>query len=515
MDSEVFLTGGASRALDLAASLAGRQQADSVSPSHLLAALLIEEGVAAEYLNRRGLELNFLRSSDNDIWHASWDSDTSPQISPPHDQQLGEIIIRARSRAHSGGRSTETDTLDLLVGLLEQGGPAADFLNSQGIDADTLPSDAPSERTGSGQPLPMVESIRWQSSTGEDHLSLLRIIDSSSNRLREGIRVIEEYFRFHRDDPHLSAWLKRIRHRFTEASRNLPSAELLTARDTERDVGTSITLPSEMSRESLDDLLWANLKRAQEAARTLEEYGKLVSSLFADAVKQLRYELYTFEKSLGTLLNRGQGWIPHPLYLLVTEDLCLRGSGPVIRGALAAGVRIIQIREKHFSDRKLVEHGRRVREWTREFGATLIMNDRPDIAVLIDADGVHVGQDELSVADARKIVGPKRFVGLSTHSLEQAEQALRDGADYIGVGPVFPSKTKSFDQFVGLDLIRSVCNSIPLPAYAIGGIDADNLPSVLESGARGVAVSSAICSAPDPQSAAADLLRHLPQLTNE
>ncbi|MCA9098911.1 MAG: hypothetical protein KDA36_11010, partial [Planctomycetaceae bacterium] len=200
MDSEAFLTGGASRALDLAASLAGRQQADSVSPSHLLAALLIEEGVAAEYLNRRGLELDFLRSSDNDIWHASWDSDAHPQISPPHDQQLGEIIIRARSRSYSGGRSTETDTLDLLVGLLEQGGPAADFLNSQGIDAVTLLSDAPSERTGSGQPLPMEESIRWQTSTGEDHLSVLRIIDSSSNRLREGIRVIEEYFRFHRDD---------------------------------------------------------------------------------------------------------------------------------------------------------------------------------------------------------------------------------------------------------------------------------------------------------------------------
>lgn len=510
MDLEAFLTGGATRALSLAARLAGNQQVDSVSPNHLLAALLMEEGVAAEYLNQQGIEVEHLRSAGTEHWHSAWESSAVPEDPPAHGEQLGEILIHARSRAHSGGRSTETDTLDLLAGLLEQTGPAALFLKSRGITAATFSLSDSSNRTGSGQPLPMEENLHWESVTGEEQLAALRIVDSSCNRLREGIRVIEEYFRFHRNDSFRTEWLKRWRHRFAEACRDLPASDLLTARDTEQDVGTGITLPTEMSRESLDDVLWANLKRAQEACRTLEEYGKLVSTFFAERIKQLRYELYTFEKSLGGLLNRGRGWIAHPLYLLVTEDLCLRGSGPVIRGALAAGVRIIQIREKNMSDRKLIEHGHRIREWTREYGATLIMNDRPDLALLIDADGVHVGQDELSVADARKIVGPKLYVGVSTHSVEQAEQALREGADYIGVGPVFPSKTKSFSEFVGLDLVRSVCGIVPLPTYAIGGIDAQNLESVTKAGARCVAVSSAICGAEDPQSAAAALLNMIP-----
>lgn len=204
------------------------------------------------------------------------------------------------------------------------------------------------------------------------------------------------------------------------------------------------------------------------------------------------------------------GWPQHNLYLLVTEDLCRCGKmgALVIRGALQGGVRIIQIREKRMSDRKLVEHARRVREWTgaSSGGPLLIMNDRPDLAVIVEADGVHVGQEELSVADARKIVGPKMFVGVSTHSLVQAEQALREGADLIGVGPVFPSKTKEFSEFVGLDLVRQVNERMTLPAYAIGGIDATNLASVLAAGACRVAVSSAICGAEDPEQATAELL---------
>ncbi len=134
------------------------------------------------------------------------------------------------------------------------------------------------------------------------------------------------------------------------------------------------------------------------------------------------------------------------------------------------------------------------------------MNDRPDLAALASADGVHLGQEELSVKDARSIVGPQALVGVSTHSLEQARSAVIDGADYIGVGPTFPSGTKPFDEFPGVDLLRAVAAEIRLPAFAIGGIDATNVGQVLEAGFTRIAVAGAITTAEDVGQAAEELL---------
>ncbi len=146
---------------------------------------------------------------------------------------------------------------------------------------------------------------------------------------------------------------------------------------------------------------------------------------------------------------------------------------------------------------------------TWETPALCIVNDRPDLAALAGADGVHVGQQDVSVKDARLIVGPESLIGVSTHSIEQARQAVLDGANYIGTGPTFPSGTKSFAHFPGLDLLRTVAAEIRLPAFAIGGISADNLADVLGTGIRRIAVSAAITAAPDPAEATRELLAAL------
>jgi thiamine-phosphate pyrophosphorylase len=147
--------------------------------------------------------------------------------------------------------------------------------------------------------------------------------------------------------------------------------------------------------------------------------------------------------------------------------------------------------------------------WTREADTVFIMNDRADLAAATDADGVHVGQDELPVKEARAIVGPRRLVGVSTHSIEQARQAVLDGADYLGVGPVFPSATKAFDSLAGLELVRQIAAEISLPWFAIGGINAENIGAVLEAGATRIAVSHAILSAHDPGSVTSTLCERL------
>jgi thiamine-phosphate pyrophosphorylase len=180
-----------------------------------------------------------------------------------------------------------------------------------------------------------------------------------------------------------------------------------------------------------------------------------------------------------------------------------------VRAALAGGVQIVQLREKEMPDRRWLEVARRVRAWTREAGALFMVNDRADLAVAADADGVHMGQDELPVKEARAIVGPRRLVGVSTHTLEQARQAVLDGADYLGVGPVFPSATKSFDALAGLAFVREVAAEISLPWFAIGGINAENIAGVVDAGASRIAVSQAVLSADDPAAAATALRERL------
>lgn len=342
----------------------------------------------------------------------------------------------------------------------------------------------------------------------------LRILDAAANRAGEGLRVVEEYVRFGLNDAHLSQLLKECRHDLTATLAVIPEAGRLAARDTLGDVGTNIATVAEYQRGSLLDVVRASFKRVQEALRTLEEYGKLLEQPagmppFAPRIEQLRYRIYTVEKSTLKTAAAAERLQDRNLYLLVTSASCSQGLEATVRGAMAAGVQIVQLREKQMADRDLLQLARALRDWTAAANVLLIINDRPDIAVLADADGVHVGQDELTVRDARQIVGPDRLIGVSTHSIQQARQAVLDGADYLGVGPTFPSGTKSFDHFAGLDFVRQVASEITLPWFAIGGIDATNVDSVLQAGGCRVAVSGTICGAADPHQAATELVERL------
>ncbi|RMG35313.1 MAG: thiamine phosphate synthase, partial [Planctomycetota bacterium] len=212
------------------------------------------------------------------------------------------------------------------------------------------------------------------------------------------------------------------------------------------------------------------------------------------------YELYTLEQSI--LHRRYGGPLEHArLYLLLTASACRHQWEHVLRQAVAGGVDLVQLREKELDDASLLDHARRVRALTRELGVPLIINDRPDIAALVDADGVHVGQNDLPPTAVRRLLGPDRWVGVSTHDLRQLREAAVT-ADYVGLGPCFNSATKSFARLAGLDFVRAAADLVSLPAFAIGGIGPDNVEAVLAAGARRIAVSSALCAADDPQAVA-------------
>lgn len=169
----------------------------------------------------------------------------------------------------------------------------------------------------------------------------------------------------------------------------------------------------------------------------------------------------------------------------------------IVSEAIRGGADIVQLRDKEVEDSQLIELGKRLRELTNKFRVTFIVNDRADIALELDADGVHLGQQDLSIETARKLLGKNRIIGISTHSLEQAIEAERLGADYISVGPIFGTPTKPTYIPVGLDLIRATGEKIKIPFVAIGGIELTNLKDVLVAGARIVAVVRAVVSAED------------------
>jgi thiamine-phosphate pyrophosphorylase len=340
-------------------------------------------------------------------------------------------------------------------------------------------------------------------------VAVLRILDANLNRAAEGLRVLEEYVRFALDDAHLSRLCKDLRHATVEVAGQLVATERLAARDTQHDVGTQISTATESARQTIEDVLTANAQRVEQALRCLEEYAKLVVPALAGRFEALRYRAYTLARAIAITGHSRQRLTGACLYVLVDGGDSAEAFVALLRTLLAAGVHAIQLRDKRLSDRILAERARLLRELTRPTQTLCIMNDRPDLAVLADADGVHIGQEELTVKDARTVVGARRLIGVSTHSLDQARQAVLDGANYLGCGPTFPSGTKSFRDFPGLEFLTQVSREISLPAFAIGGISAENVGQVLATGIRRIAVSGAVLDAADPGDAVRRLLAKL------
>lgn len=181
----------------------------------------------------------------------------------------------------------------------------------------------------------------------------------------------------------------------------------------------------------------------------------------------------------------------------------------VLGGALAGGVDVVQLRDKTASDDELLGAAQSIGARCREAGALFLVNDRPDLAAAAGADGVHVGQDDEPVADARAVVGEDAIVGLSTHSIEQAQEGARSGADYIAVGPVHETPTKEGRAAIGLEPVRWAAANVELPWFAIGGLHARNVHEVVAAGARRVVVVRAVAHAENPRAAANELRIHL------
>ncbi|MGM3304712.1 thiamine phosphate synthase [Anabaena sp. WFMT] len=317
-----------------------------------------------------------------------------------------------------------------------------------------------------------------------------RILDANLDRAREGLRIIEEWCRFGLNDAHLAGECKRLR----QEVGNWHTAQMRAARDTPGDPGTDLTHPQEEQRSSITSLLQANFCRVQEALRVLEEYGKLYDPNMGSTFKQMRYQVYTLESTLMGYQRHQLLWRSH-LYLVTSP---LESLLEVVEAALKGGLTLVQYREKTTDDVIRLEQATQLRQLCHNYGALFIINDRVDLALAVNADGVHLGQQDLPIAIARQLLGTQRIIGRSTTNAQEMQKAIAEGADYIGVGPVYETPTKVGKAAAGLEYVSYAAKNCAIPWFAIGGIDASNINDVIDAGARRVAVVRSLIQSEQP-----------------
>jgi len=336
----------------------------------------------------------------------------------------------------------------------------------------------------------------------------LRIIDANLNRAAEGLRVLEDIARLGLNDATLSERLKTLRHELVHTSPVLQEG-LISARAAEADVGRDTQVAAGSERRDLAAAVIANSRRAQESLRVLEEMAREPGELSTDLFRRARFTLYTLEQELLARLNRQDKLkaITGLYAVLDMEALGARDPVEVTRQIVRGGASVIQLRDKRHSRRELLEIAVRLRRLCAESGVLFIVNDYLDIALASDADGLHVGQEDLPADAARRLLPMGKLLGVSVMTMDEARAAQADGADYLGVGAIYATPSKEVSGVTGPARLTEIKQAVPLLLVAIGGITVERVPEVIRAGASGVAVISAILGAASPEAAARSIVK--------
>jgi len=333
--------------------------------------------------------------------------------------------------------------------------------------------------------------------------SKLRIIDANLNRIGEGLRVLEEFARLSLNNAGLTGQLKNLRHEMVHIDSKLQQ-QLLQARDAAGDVGADMEAPGQEKPRDSTGTIVANARRVQESLRVIEEMAREPGlSLKTEDFRQARFALYTIEKELlAGMLRQDKLKRLTGLYVIIdTEFLKERSHIDVAAQAIRGGARIIQLRGKGLGIREFLTAAGELRELCTEHDVLFIVNDSLEAALAVDADGLHVGRDDIPVAVARRLLPIDKILGASARTVEEARIAQSEGADYLGVGAMYATSTKATAEVVGPERIKEIKSAVSLQVVAIGGINEGNLSTVLRAGADAAAVISAVMEAADVEKA--------------
>ncbi len=334
---------------------------------------------------------------------------------------------------------------------------------------------------------------------------IAQLIDANLDRAREGLRVMEDWCRFGLKRNDFSVQIKDWRQQLGAHHHKI----YRDARLTSSDPAMGVSHPLQKTRSTPEDIFIANSSRVQEALRVLEEFTRITDPNLSATATKIRYGTYEIEiKVLKTQENADKRKILKDcsLYLITANRKNLKG---IVLQALKAGVKIIQYREKFLNDIGKINQAKDISFLCKRYNSLFIVNDRIDIALAVDADGIHLGQEDVPTKIARDLLGYEKIIGRSTHSLQDIKNAEKEGCDYIGIGPIFPSETKKELTPLGIDYLRKGLNETFLPAFAIGGINGSNINRLNQINNIRIAVSDAIINANDPYEQTDELFQFL------
>lgn len=336
-------------------------------------------------------------------------------------------------------------------------------------------------------------------------VGIWRTLDASANRSAEAVRVLEDILRFCLNDAFLSQEAKTIRHELAVAFARDDLRARIRLRDVAGDVGVHNKVEKTPLRTEIKHVFAANAARASQSIRSLEECSRVVAPAVTAIFERLRYRIYALERMGVANIENHENLKNINLCVLLSLDQSEVEFQSLVNQLLVAGVRMIQLRDKKAETARLCHRTQITLEQAREHAMStmeekciVVVNDRVDVAVATGADGVHLGESDLPVPLARKVCGHEFLIGRTAHSVQEAKQAVLAGADYLGVGPCFPTKTKEFKDFATDAFLREVSEEIRLPTFAIGGITCDNIGRLLHLGFNRFAVASSIADAADP-----------------
>ena len=336
-------------------------------------------------------------------------------------------------------------------------------------------------------------------------IRIAQIVDANLDRAREGLRVLEDWARFALGRKDLVKSFKNFRQilgkhhlKVYKESRNFIN-----------DTSAGLSHPEQFKRNEASSIISSNAGRIQEALRVIEEFSRDHNQNLSKISSDIRYEIYNLEivlleaqsnNSLRKILNEND------LYFITldTENLFEK-----IKNILEGGVKIIQLRFKQGKDSDNLKFAIKVRELCNSFDALLLINDRVDIASACKADGVHLGQDDMDIKSARNILGFSKIIGISASNELDIKKAIRDGCDYLGIGPVFVTTTKKEKVPLGIDTLKSLTKDISIPWFAIGGIKQEHISLLKGNNINKVAIIKDLVNSKNPKEKAIMLINSL------
>ncbi len=338
-----------------------------------------------------------------------------------------------------------------------------------------------------------------------EDLRISQIIDANLDRAREGLRVLEDWARFGLGNENYVIKIKNFRQILGKNHLEVYKK----SRNHIEDQCKGLSHAEQKNRNTPEKIISSNSARIQEALRVIEEFSRIHNNELSKIASEIRYEIYTLEVDLLDFNTRKKSEEiirENDLYAITDQKADVLEK---IEDILIGGVKLIQHRFKTGTDKNHLEEAIKIKNLCKKYNALFIVNDRVDIALASNADGIHLGQDDLDLKTARKLLGNSKIIGISANNAIDISNSIKDGCDYIGIGPVFKTSTKKDKEPIGLEKIKDLAKDIKIPWFAIGGINKKNISYLKNNGFSKFAIVSDLMNSEDPKEEAIMILKEL------